>query len=488
MTTPTRHCHGAVPLTARLEPWMQEAMSPDWLRRAVDTYGSPVNIHAVAPFQRNMARFVDVAKSRGVQLTPYFARKANKCLSFVTSARDYGWGVDTASEAEVVQAIDAGVRGGRIVCTAAIKQADMIDACIGHGAEIMLDNHDELALVAARARELGRRASVGLRLSGFEHEGRKLYSRFGFPVSDLPELLDTLDQMPELSFGGVHFHLNGYDSAQRSSALVALLSHADRLRKSVGGSPYIDIGGGIPMSYLEQPDQLSTFLDAHDRALAGDAEPVTFHNQGLGRRDGGAPDAYPVAQSLVQDDWLASVLDTPAGTGTIAQALVSSGIRLRCEPGRSALDGCGLTAARVVHRKRDSEGNWMIGLAMNRTQFRTGFQEVMVDPILIPTGADRQEEEMRGYLTGTYCTESEFLVLREMVFPAGVAIGDIVVFPNTAGYLMHFLESRSHQFDLARNVVFAGADADPRPDGIDGAVPTSQSRTWQQRMPQQQLV
>jgi diaminopimelate decarboxylase len=53
-----------------------------------------------------------------------------------------------------------------------------------------------------------------------------------------------------------------------------------------------------------------------------------------------------------------------------------------------------------------------------------------------------------------------------MRFPAGVEVGDIVVFPNTAGYLMHSLESSSHQIPLARNLV-AGTDGAAFPDPID---------------------
>ena len=45
-------------------------------------------------------------------------------------------------------------------------------------------------------------------------------------------------------------------------------------------------------------------------------------------------------------------------------------------------------------------------------------------------------------------------------------MGDIVVFPNTAGYLMHILESASHQIPLARNLVLDAA-ARPSLDPID---------------------
>ncbi len=42
---------------------------------------------------------------------------------------------------------------------------------------------------------------------------------------------------------------------------------------------------------------------------------------------------------------------------------------------------------------------------------------------------------------------------RALDFPDGIAVGDTLAIPNTAGYFMHILESASHQIPLARNVV-----------------------------------
>jgi diaminopimelate decarboxylase len=67
---------------------------------------------------------------------------------------------------------------------------------------------------------------------------------------------------------------------------------------------------------------------------------------------------------------------------------------------------------------------------------------------------------IEGYLVGAYCIERELLTWRRMRFPLGVRVGDVVVFPNTGGYLMHILESASHQIPLARNlIVRPGASA-----------------------------
>ena len=82
---------------------------------------------------------------------------------------------------------------------------------------------------------------------------------------------------------------------------------------------------------------------------------------------------------------------------------------------------------------------------------------------------------MEGYLVGAYCIERELLTWRRLRFPHGVQVGDIVAFPNTAGYLMHILESASHQIPLARNVVMSDTGG-VKLDMIDAAPTTRLQR------------
>ena len=74
-------------------------------------------------------------------------------------------------------------------------------------------------------------------------------------------------------------------------------------------------------------------------------------------------------------------------------------------------------------------------------------------------------EAVDGFLVGAYCIEDELILRRRMHFPQGVAAGDIVALINTGGYLMHILESASHQLPLAKNVLWPSGDL----DGIDVA-------------------
>lgn len=465
------YCAGVVPLRPRVAPWMLELMASGQIAALVAEHGSPLNIQSTAPFLENLAALNAVAKERALLCRPYFARKANKCLAYVAAANDAGYGIDAASSAEVQQSLALGVAPARITCTAGVKSEALVALCVEHGVTIIIDNDDELALISQVATSMDCQAPVGLRVAGFRHRGDMLHSRFGFPVARLSSLLTHIQaQHPGLKLAGLQFHLSGYDAAHRASAISELLPYLSELQSRFKERVFLDIGGGIPMRYLQEPTQWQAYLDAHADALDARSSPITYCNDALGRKttvDGWSkPDAYPTALKTVQNAWLAEVLDTHHDGQPLHRILATMGIELRLEPGRSALDGCGMSVARVVHRKRDTDDNLVIGLEMNRTQFRTGFAEVMFDPLMLPVDGRDRSGAVDGYLTGTYCTESEFIYRRRFRFPSGVVRGDLMVFPNTAGYLMHFLESRSHQFELAGNV-FIEPDGRFRHDGID---------------------
>lgn len=229
------------------------------------------------------------------------------------------------------------------------------------------------------------------------------------------------------------------------------------------------------MSYLDNGEQWHQFWAAVDRQPASSCE-VTWRGDRLGLVDAGAdrpsPSVYPYYQDVVRGEWLENIVtspvaaptvhdghgsDRPTPDTTIADALASRDIELRCEPGRSMLDGCGMTLARVMFRKHTSDGVPLVGLAMNRTQVRSTSVDFLVDPVLVrPTDAGEPNEPGSGFFVGAYCIEEELLARRRFVFPQGVAVGDIVAFPNTGGYLMHIVESASHQIPLAANIVATG--------------------------------
>ncbi|WP_166831677.1 Y4yA family PLP-dependent enzyme [Thalassoroseus pseudoceratinae] len=452
---------------------MTETLIGPNLHEWVEEYGSPLNIINTAPLVRNIDELTATAQSRGIDFRVYFARKANKCLSFVDAAASCGTGIDVASLPELQQVVGSGITGSDVICTAAIKTNDLLAECVHNRVTIAIDNADEFQQLQPMTNG-ERPTSIALRVSGFDHEGNTLHSRFGIDIHQLLDFLAIHSQNFSdglVTLDGLHFHLDGYSADQRISAIRQCLPLIDQLRSHGHDIRFLDIGGGIPMSYLDDETQWTAFQNAHREALLGRHTPITYRNHGLGftvvnGEVHGRRNTYPYYQRPVQTDWLGRILDASYEESTIAKALADRALQLRSEPGRSVLDGCGMTVARVVFRKRHTSGDWFIGLAMNRTQCRTSSDDFLVDPLLIPHPTADRSNAMNGYLVGAYCTESELLSLRNLQFSEGVAIGDLVVFPNTAGYFMHFLESRSHQFPLAKNVSLDGT-GDVTLDRID---------------------
>ncbi len=466
-------CTGTPPLTARREPWMNSLLHDPALASLLQQHGSPLNFVTAEPMLANVRELNSVAKARSLDFRVFFARKANKCLTFVNAAPLAGSGVDVASLNELQQTLDAGIAASDIICTAAIKNEELVDVCVRSEITLTIDNEDELSLITQSAKKHAKTAVVAIRLSGFVHDGKKLTSRFGVDIDQCERFAKSIDPN-DVHVTGLHFHLDGYCARQRVSAIAQTLAVVPRLRDLGHSIEFLDIGGGFPISYLPSGEQWETFWNEHRRGLLNQRSPLTYRNHGLGliAIDGkivGNPNSYPYYQSPTRSAWLAQILDSPVANSTVASQIRDHRLQLRCEPGRSILDGCGMTVARVEFRKQNSDGDWLIGLSMNRTQCRTSSDDFLVDPIVIPqTDGSKNErqnehhaEPMEGFLVGAYCTESELICLRKLRFPAGIRRGDLVAFPNTAGYLMHFLESRSHQFPLAKNMVYDSCSQTP---------------------------
>lgn len=119
-------------------------------------------------------------------------------------------------------------------------------------------------------------------------------------------------------------------------------------------------------------------------------------------------------QEPTRGAWLTEVL-----SGGVAEALRERGLRLYLEPGRSLVDGCGLTLAEVAFTKTRSDGVPVVGLAMNRTRCRTTSDNFLIDPYLVKRTPP--SEEIEAFLVGAYCIEDELILRRKIRFPRGVA-------------------------------------------------------------------
>ena len=459
--------YGTARLTARLEPWMEEILSdPTRCRELIDSYGSPVNLHEYSAMGKNVKELNSAAAAHHIDFQIYFARKANKTMAAIDRAVHEECGVDVASLNELRQCLDRGVQAARIIVSAAVKSKALMELAIASGATISLDNDEELHSVLELSSNSAEPLHVALRLA-INHPAIPA-TRFGLPASSWLQVLNDVELGAQLTVAGVHFHLNGYDAHARSLGIHQGLDLISQLQ-TLGHKPsFVDMGGGIPMSYLESATQWEDFWSTLGTLPEGD-ESLTWRSDRFGS-SGKAPNSgvYPYHQDLTRGAWLDKVLSyvPESGAPSVASALRSAKIQLRCEPGRSLMDGCGLTLAEVAFTKKRSDGVPLVGLHMNRTQCRSTSADFLLDPVLVPAApAGKKRAADSAFLVGAYCIEDELLLRRRFEFPQGVAAGDLIAFPNTAGYLMHIVESASHQLPLAANIHFDGTQWVP--DDID---------------------
>lgn len=380
----------------------------------------------------------------------YYAKKANKAAVFVEQAAAHGAGVDVASVAELREALGHGVRGEHLMVTGPAKAPGLLQLALAHGALTAVDSLDELdAVITSALAGPVRPARVLLRALPPTQPD----SRFGLTAAELGTALERCVQAGRaLRMEGFSFHLSGYDLGTRAdlaARLVELCRRARELGLADAGS--ISIGGGLPVSYTDA-DSWRTFLDTQ--------RPGHYH----ARKS--FDSFYPYHSPQAGAAALAALLRArPSGApgSTLAQLLADSGVKLLLEPGRALLDRAGATVF-TVQGVKDRDGYQLLtvdgtSLSLSEQWFNS---EYAPDPLLIPRQVIDVHGEFPASVGAATCLESDMLTWRKIAFPQRPRAGDLLLYPNTAGYQMDSNESSFHDLPLPPKVVVDRTEL-PRP-------------------------
>ena len=203
-----------------------------------------------------------------------YAMKANSAGTILRTLRAAGLGADVVSGGELALALAAGFSPDQIVMSGVAKSDAELDQAIGAGIfAIQAESVEELERVAARARALGRRARVSIRVNPDVEidshakisTGHK-YAKFGVPLADISRAFASIDREPELLAGvGISVHVGSMmakpEPYQRAARSVAELVRARRATSTT--LEYADFGGGIGIDYGGAPaEPLAAFARA----------------------------------------------------------------------------------------------------------------------------------------------------------------------------------------------------------------------------------
>jgi diaminopimelate decarboxylase len=265
-----------------------------------------------------------------------YALKANTAGAVVRALAEEGCGGDVVSGAELRVALACGIAPEHIIYNGVAKTDAEIDMALSSGARgigaVLLESIEEIGRVEARAREVGRKARVGIRVNpGVDLAGEThAYiatghdrAKFGVPRDDAMAAADLIEKSAHLDLVGVSAHVGSHfktiapyvQSANVVFGIVKSLRDAGRVRSI----EFVDTGGGFGVDY------------------AGEAS---------------AP------------------LPTPAEFVLSARAAQREhgldDLALYVEPGRSLVAAQGVLVASVIQAKVTATGRWlMIDAGMN---------------------------------------------------------------------------------------------------------------------------
>jgi diaminopimelate decarboxylase len=235
----------------------------DEIARAV---GTPIYVYSTATLERHYRVFVEALSAhealRGALVA--FAVKANSNLSVLATLARLGAGADTVSEGEIRRALAAGAPAERIVFSGVGKTGAEIAFALEAGVgQINVESEPELRLVAAIARESGRRAPVAIRVNPDIAAGGHAkistgaaQSKFGVSCSEARRLYAAAAADPALKVRGVACHIGSQITDLSPMALAFAVMRDLVLDLRVQGLPVerLDLGGGLGVPYFNQPD------------------------------------------------------------------------------------------------------------------------------------------------------------------------------------------------------------------------------------------
>jgi diaminopimelate decarboxylase len=355
------------------------------LAAIADAVGTPVYVYSAAAFGARY-RAIDAAFD-GYPHAVHYALKANSTLAIVRLLGALGSSADANSVWEIEVARRAGFEPSRIVFTGVGKTPAELECAVALGVKaINVESAGELARVEAIAARLGRAARVAVRVNpdidakSHPHisTGLKI-NKFGVPLDEARELLQSLWARRALTLVGVHVHvgsqITSLEPLRRAAALAADVS-VELLRD---GFPieYVDLGGGLGISY-----------------------------------DGAAVPSIA--------DYVAALVGEVRRTS----------LPIVVEPGRAIAAPAGVLLARVIDVKpRTAASDFAILDAGMTELLRPALYGAFhrIEPVSTAAAGDRQFE-----LVGPVC-ESSDVVGRDRLMPA-LAPGDLVAIRDAGAY------------------------------------------------------
>ncbi|HEX6623416.1 MAG TPA: diaminopimelate decarboxylase [Pyrinomonadaceae bacterium] len=391
-------------------------------------HDTPLFVFSEQRIRANVERLKAAAARVERPVRFFYASKANSNMAVLGTVRDAGIDAEVNSGGELFKALRAGFRPDQLVFNGTSKTVREIDEAVGAGIySINVDSVYEIELIEARARALGKRARVALRLvpeiGTRSHLGLQtalLTSKFGITSTEVLDAFRRALRHPDLlHVCGIHIHVGSQtpDVEPFAAAFKTMWEHLKTIHDESGHTlEHINLGGGIPVNYLRDRSQAED-LPEHERDMLGaELEPADVLAAALRAARDSARDA--AAEHLLDQ------------------------VTILLEPGRSVIADAGLllTTVRNIKRRPETGDVWILtdagyNLLLSMNNYKWYYHLISAERADAPTEA--------GYkVAGPLCDSGDVYFDIERGgrlpdyrrLPANVRPGELLALLNTGAY------------------------------------------------------
>ncbi|MDA8422658.1 MAG: diaminopimelate decarboxylase [Nitrospiraceae bacterium] len=348
--------------------------------------GTPFYLYSSNTLSMHFRAF-DTAFS-GVPRVICYALKSNSNSAILRLLGREGAGADIVSGGELFRALRAGIDPKKIVYAGVGKRRDEIEYALKIGILMFnVESGDELRALDDAAGEMRATARIALRVNPNIDPKTHAYistglkeNKFGIPIEQALEYYQMARSLSHVEIVGVHHHIGSQITEVQPfvDALEKVVAFIKELKSAGMNIKYIDIGGGLGITYKDETPPLP-------RELATAIQPL----------------------------------------------LKDCGCTLVLEPGRAIVGNAGILVTSVLYHKETGEKKFLIVDAGMNDLIRPSLYDAYheIKPIVEPAAQDPHDVVD---VVGPICESGDFLA-KERDMPA-VKRGDLLAVMSGGAY------------------------------------------------------
>ncbi|MDJ0811984.1 MAG: diaminopimelate decarboxylase [Desulfobacterales bacterium] len=240
--------------------------------------GTPFYLYSHATLKRHYEAFEGAFE--GLDRMVCFSAKANSSLAVLALFARLGSGLDIVSGGELYRGLKAGFAPSRIVYSGVGKTAEEIDYALETGIFMLnIESPEELELVNQRAKQMGVRAPIAVRVNPDVDPQTHPYistglkkNKFGMDRETAITVYKSAHAMENIAIKGIDCHIGSQitTAAPFRDALLRLKGLIEELAAQDIPIEVVDVGGGLGITYQDEaPPEPQEYGRAIREGLAG---------------------------------------------------------------------------------------------------------------------------------------------------------------------------------------------------------------------------